>query len=244
MYHFVLGSLLRVPRRAGLMVLAVLLAATGLPVAAAPTASAATSSSGLAAQFVHVVNAERARAGRRPLAVDAHMTSVAAAWSRRMAATGRLAHNPALARSVRSWRYLGENVGVGYSVSSLAAAFWSSPEHRANILDRHYDRIGVAVVNVGGKLWVTEDFLGTGRVTRSVSRPALRPIAHPASGTRPAHPAKPARPAKSARSAMSPRPVSPFVTACRRHALARFGVRHERYGVVGWPTALSACDGT
>jgi hypothetical protein len=192
----------------------------------------------LAAQFVHIINAERARAGRRPLAVDAHMTSVAGGWSRHMATTSSLAHNPALARSVRSWRYLGENVGVGYSVSSLAAAFWSSPEHRANILDRHYDRIGVAVVNVSGKLWVTEDFLGTGRVTRSVSRPALRPIAHPG-GT-----ARPVRAAQSTRSAAAPPSVSPAVAACRRHALARFGVRHERYGVVGWPTALSACDGT
>lgn len=237
MYHFVPGSLLRVPRRAGLILLAVLLAATGLPVASASTASAATSSSGLAAQFVHIINAERARAGLRALAVDATMTSVARGWSRHMATTSRLAHNPALARSVRSWRYLGENVGVGYSVSSLAAAFWSSPGHRANILDRHYDRIGVAVVNVSGKLWVTEDFLGTGRATRSVSRPALRPTAHAAGGARPARPAKPARSAQSARS------VSPAVAACRQHALARFGVRHERYGVVGWPTALSACGG-
>ncbi|MFL6101589.1 MAG: CAP domain-containing protein [Actinomycetales bacterium] len=229
MYRFVLGSLPRVPRRGGLIILAVLLAATGLPVTSASTASAATSSSGLAAQFVHIINAERAGVGLRPLAVDATMTSVAGGWSCLMATSSRLAHNPRLARSVRSWRYLGENVGVGYSVSSLAAAFWSSPGHRANILDRHYDRVGVAVVNVSGKLWVTEDFLGTGKVTRGVSRVALRPVAHRTGTARPA------------RSAKSPRMVVPSVTACRHHALARFGVRHERYGGVRWPTALSAC---
>ena len=70
----------------------------------------------------------------------------------------QLAHNPKLASSVSNWRYLGENVGVGYSVSSLEAAFYASPHHRANMLDRDFTQIGVAVVVVNGKMWVAEEF--------------------------------------------------------------------------------------
>jgi hypothetical protein len=75
-----------------------------------------------------------------------------------MAQRNTLAHNPNLAGEVSGWHYLGENVGVGYSVSSLAMAFWESPEHRSNILDPHYTRVGVAVAEVSGKLWVAEEF--------------------------------------------------------------------------------------
>ncbi len=44
--------------------------------------------------------------------------------------------------SVHDWQYLGENVGVGYSDSSLEAAFYASAPHRANMLDArlHPDR--------------------------------------------------------------------------------------------------------
>ena len=112
----------------------------------------------LAARFVAAVNAERVANHRPRLSVSRRLTAVARRWAARMAARNLLAHDPGLAGQVRGWHYLGENVGVGYSVASLAAAFWASPEHRSNILDRHYTEVGVAVVEVDGKLWVAEEY--------------------------------------------------------------------------------------
>lgn len=113
---------------------------------------------GMAAQFVAKINSERAGAHRAALAYSSALTGAAQRWAATMASRNTLAHNPNLAGEVSGWHYLGENVGVGYSVSSLESAFWDSAEHRSNILDPHYTRIGVAVVNVGGKLWVAEEF--------------------------------------------------------------------------------------
>jgi hypothetical protein len=226
--------------------LLVLVVAGGLTAAvpAAPAANAAaelstgTASSSLAAAFAHGINAERVAAGRRPLAVDSVLAAGALAWSRHMAGASTLAHNPHLAGIVRHWRYLGENVGVGYSVGSLADAFWHSAEHRSNILDRHYNRVGVGVVVVGSKIWVTEDFLGDGRSSTTAVTQRRATAAHRTTGVAAGHTARPvAIPVRPPRH----RSLDRFVLACRHHALARFGIHHERFGQVGWPTALSAC---
>src|SRR4029077_18328384 len=68
------------------------------------------------------------------------------------------AHTPRLAGSVSGWRVLGENVGVGPSVSSLESAVYGSAPPRGNMLDSTFTMVGVAVVDVGDKLWVVEDF--------------------------------------------------------------------------------------
>jgi hypothetical protein len=124
----------------------------------AASASTGSQQPGMAAQFVGRINSERAGSGRPRLEVSSALTAAAARWAATMARRNTLAHNPNLAGEVSGWHYLGENVGVGYSVSSLESAFWSSAEHRSNILDSHYTRVGVAVVDVGGKLWVAEEF--------------------------------------------------------------------------------------
>lgn len=218
-------------------------AAPAAPVANAATAgSAGTASSTFAATFVQRINAERVSAGRRPITVDGALASGALAWSRHMATSSILSHNPHLAGIVRHWKFLGENVGVGYSVSSLADAFWHSAEHRSNILDRHYNRVGVGVVVVGSKIWVTEDFLGDGSTSKVTTTRRRAVSAH---GTAAPRRTASAHPNVSADRTASPlrRPLDGNSLACRDHALARFGVRHERFGQVRWPVALSACAG-
>jgi cysteine-rich secretory family protein len=197
-------------------------------------AATASSSGGLAAAFVQRINAERSGAGRPTLVVDGALTSVAIGWSTHMADSGRLAHNPGLAGSVHNWQYLGENVGVGYSFASLADAFWSSAEHRSNILDRHYEWIGVGVVDVGGKLWVTEDFKGRTEPAPPRARPTpARPSATGVPVRRtPSHVIRPPRRPEPAR----------YVLACIRHARARFALRHERHGELAWPSAMTVCS--
>ncbi len=111
-----------------------------------------------AAYFISKINAQRVAHGRAKLAVDPAMMASAQRWANQMAKSNRLYHNPRLASSVSNWKYLGENVGVGYSDSSLEAAFYASTPHRDNMLDRDFTQIGVAVVVVHGKYWVAEEF--------------------------------------------------------------------------------------
>ena len=144
---------------------------------------------GAAAQFVGQINGARSSHARTRLAVSSALTSVAASWAATMARSNRLAHNPGLARSVSGWKVLGENVGVGPSVSSLESAFYNSAEHRANMLDSEFTLVGVAVVDVGDKLWVVEVFerpshVGSTRAGRSSQQtlPLAGPSRHGAAG--------------------------------------------------------------
>lgn len=146
-----------------LALLLALIGATGLLLA--PTAHASGGA------FVSMINSARASAGLPALSSRSDLTSVAAAWSRQMAASGTLAHNPALASQVSGYRYVGENVGYGPDAATIHRAFMDSPSHRANVLDRDYTQVGVAVVESGGRLWVTEVFRAPAGAT-TAAKPA------------------------------------------------------------------------
>jgi hypothetical protein len=120
---------------------------------AAPGASASTSGS-----FVSLVNSARASAGLKGYAVSSDLTSVAQGQAQRMASQQKLYHNPGLATQVKSWKYVGENVGYGPDVSTLFSAFMHSAPHRANILDHDFTQVGIGAVTVGGTLWVSMVF--------------------------------------------------------------------------------------
>lgn len=99
-------------------------------------------------------NAARAQAHTAGYAMNHKLWKVAHAWAAHLAKTGVLAHNPNLTSQVTkrcpAWTAIGENVGVVYgdSVDQLFQAYMSSPEHRANILDKHYREVGIATVKV------------------------------------------------------------------------------------------------
>ena len=58
-----------------------------------------------------------------------------------------------------TYSYAGENIAMGYSDAQAVVSAWmNSSSHRANILNAHYDRIGVGYVADGG-YW-TQWFLG------------------------------------------------------------------------------------
>lgn len=111
-----------------------------------------------AAIFVAQINGARAMYHHRTLTVSSALTTSAQRWAASMARSNVLAHNPRLATSVTGWRYLGENVGVGYHIGELKYAFWHSAGHRANMLDPDYTQVGAAVVYIDGKVWVVEEF--------------------------------------------------------------------------------------
>jgi uncharacterized protein YkwD len=56
------------------------------------------------------------------------------------------------------YTYAGENLALDESESAASVALWRSTEHRQNILQPHFGRVGVAAVAVAdGEIFV-EDF--------------------------------------------------------------------------------------
>jgi uncharacterized protein YkwD len=82
--------------------------------------------------------------------------------SKTMRAAGTIFHSDvADTVGLLSWQIAGENVGVGPTARGLHEAFMDSPGHRANVLSRAYDRVGVGLVRDSrGVIWVTVLFLG------------------------------------------------------------------------------------
>ncbi|NNC75334.1 MAG: hypothetical protein HKN93_07460 [Acidimicrobiia bacterium] len=127
--------------------------------------------------FVAEINAERAANGLEPLEVYWDLVDDARAHSQVMLDGDDLHHNPNLGSVTTGWYSLGENVGVGPSVSSLHTAFMNSAGHRANILgDYNYVGVGV-VVETDTKMWVTVVFMSgpEGLVTPPEPEPAPEP---------------------------------------------------------------------
>lgn len=112
--------------------------------------------------FLVQINQLRASRGVPALSVNDDLTNIARTWTDQMIANGGLSHNPSLAAEAPGgWSKLGENVGVGYDVSSLMQAFINSPAHYANLVDPRYSSVGIGVtVTPDGRVWVTQDFMG------------------------------------------------------------------------------------
>jgi uncharacterized protein YkwD len=76
-----------------------------------------------------------------------------------MKADQELTHNPNLSAVAANWDELGENVGVGTSITALHQAFMESTSHRGNVLG-DFNYVGIAVVaETPSKLWITVVFM-------------------------------------------------------------------------------------
>ena len=109
--------------------------------------------------LIRSVNAERARAGLKPLRYDHALADQAHEWSVRMARKGRMHHgSPSLPSGATA---LKENVGYSHrkkAGSHLHSMLMNSKRHRAAILDPHMTRFGVGVVEHDGRVWATQRF--------------------------------------------------------------------------------------
>jgi uncharacterized protein YkwD len=134
-------------------------------------------------EFIDRINAERTERGLYALTPDPLLAQIAWAHSHDMAvrnyfdhkAPGAGQHTPmdrylaglhAAGLSTPNYILVGENIYYcsvtrgSQDVFYGHQAFMNSPGHRANILDRRFDRVGVGVYRDGtGQLWVTELFL-------------------------------------------------------------------------------------
>jgi hypothetical protein len=153
----------------------------GLVVVVAPPAGAL---SGTETCFFNKINAERANVGRSKLVAKGDLTSVARNHSKDMAADGTIYHNSNLKNEVGgNWWALGENVGMGPDCESLHNAFMDSPGHKANVLDKDYNQIGVGAEMEDGTIYVTMVFAGRpsgpGPKPKVTAKPKPKPAAVP-----------------------------------------------------------------
>jgi uncharacterized protein YkwD len=115
--------------------------------------------------FASVNQARRAQ-GLAPLRWDESLAAAARRHAAAMAEHGSAQHGfegePSLSARVKQagvrFSWLSENVTQGPSPEFIHAQFMKSPPHRANILDRDMDSIGVGVVEQGRQLFAVEDF--------------------------------------------------------------------------------------
>jgi hypothetical protein len=137
-------------------------------VSATPASASATES-----EFVSRTNSERSSRGIRGYVVRSDLTAVARRQAARMASARRIYHNPNLTSEVGNWRAVGENVGMGGSVSRIHAAFMGSSGHRANILSTSFTEVGIGTARGGdGQIYVSEVFRRPNGATTYAPAPA------------------------------------------------------------------------
>jgi uncharacterized protein YkwD len=115
--------------------------------------------------FVSINQARQAQ-GLAPLRWNESLATAARQHAKIMAEHGSAQHGfegePSLSARVKQvgihFSWLSENVTQGPSSEFIHVQFMKSPPHRANILDRDMDSIGIGVVEQGGQFFAVEDF--------------------------------------------------------------------------------------
>jgi uncharacterized YkwD family protein len=143
-----------------------------LPKVSIPQPSAAPASAGglsdMENQMVQLVNSERSRRGLPALQVDPSLTKVARLKSQDMINRGYFSHTSPTYGSpfdmMRhygiTYRTAGENIALDFSVAHAHQALMASTGHRANILGRQFNKIGIGVVRGSRGLYFTQMFIG------------------------------------------------------------------------------------
>ncbi|MGA8538275.1 MAG: CAP domain-containing protein [Terriglobales bacterium] len=111
------------------------------------------------------VNHARRAGGLAPLRWDNALAAAARRHAEVMAQRGSAQHGfagePSLTARVKQagghFSWLSENVTEGPSATFIHSQLMNSPSHRANILDRDMDSIGIGVVERRGQLFAVED---------------------------------------------------------------------------------------
>lgn len=120
------------------------------------------------AWLVAAIESERTSRGLPRLRTANDLADVAATWSARMAADGRLAHNPTYRNQICCWTVVTENVamvpgiaargGLDAALREAHRLFMGSSAHRANILSSEVNEVGVGVHVANDVVWVTQNF--------------------------------------------------------------------------------------
>jgi uncharacterized protein YkwD len=141
--------------------------------------SATPSSSGnyFIDRVIELTNAERAKVGLKPVSFNSKLSNAAQAHSEEMAICDYFSHTGTSGCSVSDrvqnsgyqYSYVGENIAAGYVTPEEVVQGWMcSPGHRANILNAHYQEVGIGYYyldndagNVNYNYYWTQDFGST-----------------------------------------------------------------------------------
>lgn len=154
-----------ITRKLQVVTSAIIVAATlVLSTALAPPSGAAPSTRPLTADQLNVKNAlnrDRRLHGLDMLTTQADAQAKAQAWAERLASEGRIYHSR-LRDGIRTRACgLGENVGHGSSVQRVQTLYMASPDHRAAILNRKWNGVGVGYAVRGNKVYTVQVFIKT-----------------------------------------------------------------------------------
>lgn len=105
------------------------------------------------------INAERGAVGVPPVSLLGSLAAAARSHSEAMATSGDIYHSDIRAQYGRTWKLIGENVGVSESCVTLHAAFMGSEHHRANVLDARWTNFGLGAARDDGQVFATEAFV-------------------------------------------------------------------------------------
>jgi len=120
-----------------------------------------------AEQVLALVNAERKKAGLRPLALSQRCQAQAAKRAKEISRCGRFNHKGAF-NGLRGYGCMGENIAKGYGSPAAVVRGWMrSKGHRANILSRKFTHLGVGIHR---GCWVQTFGGGRPRIVRRVVR--------------------------------------------------------------------------
>jgi len=222
----------RAPRRFAAM-LALAFAATSVGILAAPATTLAwdanSFSSASEQQLVSLTNQARASAGLRSLKVDSTLTSIARWRSKDMIVHNYFSHTiygtnynvfHVLDQKGYCYNIAGENIGWNnypddVATTTIQRQFMNSPDHRANILGKAWDVIGVGAYKgpTGKKMWTVLFADRCGSVSpKPTPKPTPRPTSRPKATPRPTPKPTP-RPAPTAAPTPTPTPTAaPTVT--------------------------------
>jgi len=130
-------------------------------------ADSAAFDSAAEAQFVSLINQERASTGIPPVTIDQRLTTAARKHCELMALHSEVVHQlpgeppPVTRIANEKLAFSGSSENVGSTNRGVPVAhngFMHSPPHRATILDPSYNAVGVGVLRVGDMIYITEDF--------------------------------------------------------------------------------------
>jgi uncharacterized protein YkwD len=193
------------PRRTALAV-ALLFGLSSLVTYAAPSGTSAwdtqTFSTSSASALVTLTNRSRASAGLRALKVDSTLSSIARWRSKDMIQRNYFSHTipgygkvwDKLNAVGYCYKVAGENIGWNNYPDDIATAaihqmFMNSSGHRANILGKTWDVIGIGAYKgpTGKKMWTVlfADKCGAAATPRPTAKPTPRPTARPTARPRP-----------------------------------------------------------
>jgi uncharacterized protein YkwD len=154
---------MRIPLR---ITTALLTCVVSLPLAAWAQVSPAQGTEIIERDLFDYANHERSAQGLPALRWDNALALAAQKHAAVMAQKGLLSHQfpgeaslPGRAgQSGAHFVWLAENVAQGPSAQIIHAEWVKSPNHRANLLDRDMDSIGIAVAQRDGQWFAVEDF--------------------------------------------------------------------------------------